>query len=98
MRENVSEALRLFEPWGVDVVSGVESRAGKKDEARLREFVAAVRGTQNLGEVKGVMEETSSNTRKLHERRAACRGGQTSAFAPCPGALARTAAATFPRR
>ena len=44
--ENVSTVLRLFDPWGVDVVSGVESEPGKKDEARLHAFVAAVRGTQ----------------------------------------------------
>ena len=40
--ENVGEAIRLFEPWGVDVVSGVEREIGKKDEAKLRAFVAAV--------------------------------------------------------
>jgi phosphoribosylanthranilate isomerase len=34
-------ALRLFDPWGVDVVSGVERELGKKDEARLHDFVAA---------------------------------------------------------
>lgn len=41
--ENVPEALRLFEPWGVDVVSGVESKPGRKDEVKLRAFVNAVR-------------------------------------------------------
>ncbi len=41
--ENVPEALRLFEPWGVDVVSGVESAIGRKDETKLRAFVNAVR-------------------------------------------------------
>ncbi len=40
---NVSQAIRLFNPWGVDVVSGVEQTIGKKDEAKLRSFVAAVR-------------------------------------------------------
>lgn len=44
--ENVCQALRLFDPWGVDVVSGVEREPGKKDEARLHDFVAAVRHTQ----------------------------------------------------
>jgi phosphoribosylanthranilate isomerase len=41
--QNVSDALSLFHPWGVDVVSGVEREPGKKDEAKLRDFVAAVR-------------------------------------------------------
>ena len=42
--ENVAEAIRLFAPWGVDVASGVECEPGRKDEARLASFVAAVRG------------------------------------------------------
>jgi phosphoribosylanthranilate isomerase len=41
--ENVDQAIRLFEPWGVDVVSGVERETGRKDEAKLRSFVAAAR-------------------------------------------------------
>ncbi len=41
--ENVPDALRQFEPWGVDVASGVESAPGHKDEAKLRAFVHAVR-------------------------------------------------------
>ncbi|MFI5116635.1 MAG: phosphoribosylanthranilate isomerase [Terriglobales bacterium] len=44
--ENVGEAIRLFAPWGVDVVSGVEREIGRKDEARLRSFVGAARQTQ----------------------------------------------------
>jgi len=44
--ENVAEAIRLFAPWGVDVVSGVEREIGRKDEARLRSFVGAARQTQ----------------------------------------------------
>jgi phosphoribosylanthranilate isomerase len=40
---NVAEAIRLFAPWGVDVVSGVECETGRKDEAKLRSFVGAVR-------------------------------------------------------
>ena len=41
--ENVAEAIRLFEPWGVDVVSGVEQTPGKKDPEKVRDFVSAVR-------------------------------------------------------
>jgi len=44
--ENIAMALRLFDPWGVDGVSGVERELGKKDEGRLHDFVAAVRHTQ----------------------------------------------------
>jgi phosphoribosylanthranilate isomerase len=40
---NVAQALDLFQPWGVDVVSGVESAPGRKDEGKLRDFMAAVR-------------------------------------------------------
>lgn len=41
--DNVPEAVRLFEPFGVDVASGVERVPGRKDEAKVRAFVNAVR-------------------------------------------------------
>lgn len=44
--ENVAKAMRIFQPWGVDVVSGVEQAPGKKDPAKLRVFVAAVRAAE----------------------------------------------------
>ncbi len=44
---NVGRALQLFEPWGVDVVSGVESAPGSKSESKMREFVAAVRRNES---------------------------------------------------
>ena len=41
--ENVSDAVGILKPWGVDVASGVEARPGKKDPGRVRAFVRAVR-------------------------------------------------------
>ncbi len=41
--ENVSEAVRVVNPYAVDVNSGVESSPGKKDKSRIRQFFSAIR-------------------------------------------------------
>jgi phosphoribosylanthranilate isomerase len=41
--ENVREAIEILHPWGVDVVSGVEASPGRKDPAKVRAFITAVR-------------------------------------------------------
>jgi len=41
--ENVGEAIETLQPWGVDVVSGVEASPGKKDSEKVQAFVKAVR-------------------------------------------------------
>jgi phosphoribosylanthranilate isomerase len=41
--ENVAEAIRIVHPYGVDVASGLETKPGKKDHARLKEFIDEVR-------------------------------------------------------
>ena len=41
---NLAEAIKLFDPCGVDVVSSVEATVGRKDPAKLRAFIAAARG------------------------------------------------------
>jgi phosphoribosylanthranilate isomerase len=47
--ENVAEAIRYVRPYGVDVASGVESRPGKKDRGKLKEFFDEVeRASKNI--------------------------------------------------
>jgi phosphoribosylanthranilate isomerase len=42
--ENVREAIRFFEPYGVDASSSLEDVPGKKNLERIRRFVSAAKG------------------------------------------------------
>jgi phosphoribosylanthranilate isomerase len=46
---NVADAIATLRPWGVDAVSGVEAAPGRKDPAKVRDFVARARAAANSG-------------------------------------------------
>jgi phosphoribosylanthranilate isomerase len=58
--ENVSEAITLIKPWGVDVSSGVEVTKGIKDHTLVRTFIAAVRATDGQLDLQGATYDTDS--------------------------------------
>ncbi len=41
--ENVAEAVKLVQPYGVDVAGGVEKEKGVKDHGKIKKFIAEVR-------------------------------------------------------
>jgi len=41
--ENVTEAVKLVQPYGVDVAGGVEKGKGLKDHAKIKKFITEVR-------------------------------------------------------
>jgi phosphoribosylanthranilate isomerase len=48
--ENVGDAIDVVRPFAVDVASGVESAPGRKDQAKLEAFAAAVRSAAEVRE------------------------------------------------
>ena len=43
---NVAEAIAQLHPWGVDVATGVEAEIGRKDPARIAQFIERARTAQ----------------------------------------------------
>jgi len=57
--ENVAEAIRIVRPYGVDVASGIETKPGKKDHARLKEFIDEIRRAER--QLEQQLEQSKEN-------------------------------------
>ena len=76
--ENSREAIRVAQPYAVDVASGVEARPGKKDPARLRALFARGRNGERAEERTEMSYDRTScagRTRPLRPLRRALRSG-----------------------
>lgn len=52
--DNVFDAIRATQCWGVDVSSGIESAPGEKDAAKMRRFVEEVRRADKAFETRAL--------------------------------------------
>ena len=41
--ENVTEAIKIVNPYGVDISSGIEISPGQKDHGKMRKFITEVK-------------------------------------------------------
>lgn len=57
---NVQEAIRRVKPFGVDVATGVEESAGKKDPRALREFIALAKAMESEVESEDLLDDEDS--------------------------------------
>jgi phosphoribosylanthranilate isomerase len=62
--ENAADAVSAARPFAIDVCSGVESRPGKKDAARMRALVAAVRPVRTTRPVSSARPASSARRKR----------------------------------